>query len=745
MTGSAQVGATLGTLTGKFYGNTSSYVLSASSNAALFAALKTYLEAGNSAIVLYNGETSSSSGYSPNYARITSATISVTYVEGKSTGSVTVGTYGASSVPVSVAISANSAAYTHKVTFAFDSNTSTVTVAAGATSASYTASYAYLPNATSGALTVTIETLSGTTSLGTNTYSVNISIPSTVVPTIGSVTATPVYQNVSSAAQGWELFIQGMTKVTVSMGGVSAGSGASIASYSISSSIGGGSSSSYTSGILTNSGTYTFTCKVTDSRERSASKTVSIDVYAYAAPTLTSYSLYRCTSAGTRADTDGKYARLQAYYACSSVNGKNAVTAKVVINNITTSIASGTAYTLGAGALAVDASYLLAITLTDTVGSSVTVNAMLPSASYLMHFRRGGKSIGIGRAAGSSDDKTVHVGWPMEFDNSGDGASQTARSLTMKNLIFHGWDPDIGDTVTEWANRGYCQVMLSSAQTKIALPVSGIWATLLSWGMYGTGSDVFQVCHEQPDGRTWVRSGNADGFRPWRQILDNRSPVDMYGGTYFRDAAALKKYNDGIWNGLRVYPSGDSGVSYVFYGDSNSVQIESDSGNASRTGRYFNLSRISNLEDALSLFDVVSGIYNKYRVYHSGMTNAIQPSDTGWIPLSLASGISAATQYAEYYGAAYRVVNGNHVYVRCGVAFDYKGSRLALTSSAIPAEYRPKHGAYAICAGNNPRLYRIVVNTDGIIELEWANVLGSSSTSGSFSVSWMDGRVDYFV
>lgn len=79
--GSAQVGATLGTLTGKFYSNTVTHTLNASSNAALFAAMKAYFEAGNSVLVLYNGETSSSSGYSSNYARVTSCTISVSYID----------------------------------------------------------------------------------------------------------------------------------------------------------------------------------------------------------------------------------------------------------------------------------------------------------------------------------------------------------------------------------------------------------------------------------------------------------------------------------------------------------------------------------------------------------------------------------------------------------------------------------------------------------------------------------------
>ena len=81
ITGSAQVGAALGTLTGKFYNNTVTHTLSATSNAALFEAMKDYFAEGNSALVLYNGETSSSSGYSSNYARVTSCTITVIYMD----------------------------------------------------------------------------------------------------------------------------------------------------------------------------------------------------------------------------------------------------------------------------------------------------------------------------------------------------------------------------------------------------------------------------------------------------------------------------------------------------------------------------------------------------------------------------------------------------------------------------------------------------------------------------------------
>ena len=43
--------------------------------------MKEYFAAGNSVLVLYNGETSSSSGYSSNYARVTTVVLTVTYID----------------------------------------------------------------------------------------------------------------------------------------------------------------------------------------------------------------------------------------------------------------------------------------------------------------------------------------------------------------------------------------------------------------------------------------------------------------------------------------------------------------------------------------------------------------------------------------------------------------------------------------------------------------------------------------
>lgn len=72
----------LGTLTGKFFNNTTSHTLNASTNTEFFNNLSSYLSAGNHVLILHNGEKSpSSTSYSSNYAKISAMSMTVTYEE----------------------------------------------------------------------------------------------------------------------------------------------------------------------------------------------------------------------------------------------------------------------------------------------------------------------------------------------------------------------------------------------------------------------------------------------------------------------------------------------------------------------------------------------------------------------------------------------------------------------------------------------------------------------------------------
>ena len=419
-----------------FFDVTRTRTLSADSNPTAFARLKAFIEGGGTTLGLYAATSrgrGSDKSYDYDYCAVTAMSLEITYTVKKSTGTVGSANTGSAAT---LAISAGSSSYSHKVTWKLGGHSAVQNVAAGVASASYTIPHSWLPNAERGTASVTLETLDGNTSLGSNTYRFAVSVPASVKPGISSVGVTPVNSGASSAAFGWGLYIQNKTKAAVSVTGASAGSGATIRSYAITSSpnVGSASSASYTTGKLTKAGSVTFTATVTDSRGRTATATATIAVQAYTAPKLTATpTIFRCTGNGTRDDTGGTYAKVKASFSCSSVNGNNSLTIrKVTLNGADTTLTSGTAAVIGGGNLAVDTPYTAVITLKDAVGGTTAYSLAIPSAAYLIHFKKGGRSMGIGRAAGTSDDRKIHVGWDVEVDAGhpvkvkGNGATASA-------------------------------------------------------------------------------------------------------------------------------------------------------------------------------------------------------------------------------------------------------------------------------------------------------------------------------
>lgn len=240
------------------------------------------------------------------------------------------------------------------------------------------------------------------------------------MPTIGSVTITPVNSN--SVISGWGIYVQGKTQATIKINNAAGSYGSTIRAYSISNSyLGSVQSSIMTTAAINRSGTFTMTATVTDSRGRTATKTASFTVYAYAAPAFSSITMYRCNSSGTRSDTEDTYGYVKASFGCSALNGSNKVTATAKLTQVggsytqSTSLTSGTGVIMGGGNLAVDATYSVVLTLTDTVGTVSTYTGEISSAAYIMHIKKGGKAVGFGMAAG--EDETVSFGWPVKLEN----------------------------------------------------------------------------------------------------------------------------------------------------------------------------------------------------------------------------------------------------------------------------------------------------------------------------------------
>lgn len=319
-----------------------------------------------------------------------------------------------------ISISRASSSFTHTLTYTFGSATGTIATKTSSTSVSWTPALTLanqIPNSTSGKVTITCSTYSGNTLIGSTTCTATLSVPSSVVPTLTSLTATRVDGTVPSS---WGIYVQNKSKVTLTINGAAGSRGSTISAYSITGGGYSGTSSSLTTGLLTTSGTISFTAKVKDSRGRwSAEKTVSISVVAYSPPTFTNYLTQRCNSSGT-VTTNGTYGRGLINFTYASCSGKNTITTAVAYKRSTASsytttsvtFSSGTAFTFGGGNLSTDYSYDIRYTLTDAFGSIVVVDS-LSTASVLMDFKSGGTGIGIGKVA--ETDNLFDVGMNAKF------------------------------------------------------------------------------------------------------------------------------------------------------------------------------------------------------------------------------------------------------------------------------------------------------------------------------------------
>lgn len=177
------------------------------------------------------------------------------------------------------------------------------------------------PTATKGTITIGLNTYNGSTQIGgTQTVNLNITIPASVVPSVSAIA-------VSEAASGLSNFGYVQTKSKLKIVASASGSySSSIRSYvyNIGSQSYSGLENTYTMGeVVRDSGTVAVTVTVTDSRGRTASKTVSITVLAYSPPQITHFECSRCGDANGSANVNGQYLKVTFGYSVSPLNNKN--------------------------------------------------------------------------------------------------------------------------------------------------------------------------------------------------------------------------------------------------------------------------------------------------------------------------------------------------------------------------------------------------------------------------------------
>lgn len=215
--------------------------------------------------------------------------------------------------------------FTHKIYATWNGKTSElVTIASGTTtpSFSYTIPTSWekdLPNSTSGIATFTLETFSGSNSVGSKSVNATIKVRSGVVPSIGTVSIS----DTNSICTGIGQYVQSQSRLKFSIA-TSGSQGSTVTSVSTKFEGQTYNSSSFTTGTVQGSGTLSYVITVTDSRGRTASKSGSVTVSAYSSPSLTNVTAKRANSSYVVDEASGTYALLHFKVGFTSLTGNNA-------------------------------------------------------------------------------------------------------------------------------------------------------------------------------------------------------------------------------------------------------------------------------------------------------------------------------------------------------------------------------------------------------------------------------------
>lgn len=187
---------------------------------------------------------------------------------------------------VNIAISKADTNYTSTLRYEWYGSTGTIVDKTTSTSYSWTPPLSLasgIPNSVGGSGKIFIDTYSGTTLLGTSSATLTANVPSSVVPTLSSVTLSDTNSKVSAILTSPN-FLQVLSNVAVSFSGASGAYGSTIQAYKAeivgknqSTNINGG-----TLGVMNYNGSYTIRSTVTDSRGRTSApvdKTINVIEY----------------------------------------------------------------------------------------------------------------------------------------------------------------------------------------------------------------------------------------------------------------------------------------------------------------------------------------------------------------------------------------------------------------------------------------------------------------------------------
>lgn len=251
-----------------------------------------------------------------------------------------------------------------------------------------------------------------------------MTVPESVVPTIGSLTTSILNTTGSS-------YIQNRSGVKLTAASTSGSYGSSITSYTFTGSAAGqtilsemSQTNTVSIGTITTSGTITFSVYATDSRgRRSTAVTKSISATAYSVPTITNALAFRCNSNGDSAE-EGTYIGAKCDISYYPLSGTNPCTVAISYQKYGDSawtqahtmdysdFVSGKEYVMAGGNASTDYTYRVKIEATDSF-TTATRTVDVSTAVYTMFFKEGGTGVAFGKVSEKNFAVEINGDWQI--------------------------------------------------------------------------------------------------------------------------------------------------------------------------------------------------------------------------------------------------------------------------------------------------------------------------------------------
>ena len=481
------------------------------------------IAAGYDTYCIYNG------GSYTDYLKWTAVTLEVDWQEPATQPSLSAATVEMGK-SVMISTPAVNSAYRHTLRYAFGSASGTIATGI-ASSVSWTTPVSLanqIPSATVGSGTIYCDTYSGSTFLGTKSVSITLTVPGSVVPSAGTLSAA-----LAEDTSGTGLYVKGMGKAKLTLSGASGAYGSSIKSYTIT---GGGwtaTNGALITGTLASAGNITFTATVTDSRGRKASTTRTISVIDYTKPGVAVCDVYRCDADGNRKKA-GTYFAVEINASYSAITGNTlSITARYKKQSESSygtaaNVTNNGKTVLGGGNIGASTTYDVLVTVADKY-NSLSIPRTLSTKSVLQSFKRSAGAA-IGKVAELAN--WLDVAWDTRIRGNlqVDGTISSADQYRIKWQTI----PDGADLNDEtYKEPGYYRSIWG--QNKIAnMPPN--FGTYGAFELTVTGISDAAYCTQRlkdiSTNRSWVRTQTSWKtpwtWTDWEQVITTDTGNNFY-------------------------------------------------------------------------------------------------------------------------------------------------------------------------------------------------------------------------